>query len=99
MPEIILTAFQGDFRSPDGSPCKNPSPTQAPGEDRLFLYYWDFLDKCVLDNVNVIQAGYRESPEMDKWLAEGRKLILGGHFPSEKPDALMSLVGGNECEP
>ena len=90
MPEIILTAFQGDFHSPDGSPYKKPSPTQVPGEDRLFLYSWDFLDRCVLNNVNVIQAGYRNSPEMDQWLAEGRRLILGGYFPSEKPDALYA---------
>ena len=27
---------------------------------------------------------------MDKWLREGRKLILGGYFPSEKPDALYA---------
>jgi hypothetical protein len=90
MPEIILTAFQGDFHSPDGSPYKKPSKTQVPGEDRLFLYCWDFLDRYVLDNVNVVQAGYQKSPEMDKWLAEGRRLILGGYFPSEKPDALYA---------
>ena len=90
VPEIILTAFQGDFHSPDGSPYKKPSKTQVPGEDRLFLYSWDFLDQCVLDNVNVIQAGYQKCPEMDKWLAEGRKLIAGGNFPSEKPDPLYA---------
>ena len=90
MPEIILIAFQGDFHSPDGSPYKKPPRQQVPGEDRLFLYYWDFLDKYVLDNVNVIQADYRESPEMDKWLAEGRRLLRGGYFPSEKPDALYA---------
>ena len=44
MPEIILITFQGDLHSPDGSPYKKPSTKQVPGEDRLFLYYWDFLD-------------------------------------------------------
>ena len=90
IPEIILTTFQGDFHSPDGSAAKRLFTKQAPGEDRLLLYYWDFLDKYVLDNVNVIQSLYRKSPEMDRWLAEGRRLIVGGYFPSEKPDALYA---------
>ena len=90
IPEIILTTFQGEFHSPDGSPAKRLFTKQVPAEDRLLLYYWDFLDQYVLDNVNVLQAVYRKSPEMDRWLAEGRRLILGGYFPSQEPGALYA---------
>ena len=44
IPEIILTTFQGEFHSPDGSPAKRLFTKQVPAEDRLLLYYWDFLD-------------------------------------------------------
>ncbi len=89
IPEIIFLQFTGDFNSPDGSPYK-VSQKEVHGSDRLYLYYWDYLDKYVLDNVNVVQADEScdERPEIKKWLAEGRKLISGAHFPSLNPDDL-----------
>lgn len=92
MPEIILIRFvgEGDFHSPDGSPYK-PGQKEINGMDRLYLYYWDFFDKNILDNVNVIQGGYKDCPEIKKWLAEGRKLISGSHIPSKNPDELHAF--------
>lgn len=90
VPEIIFIRFTGDYNSPEGSFYKT-SQKEIHGADRLYLYYWDFLDKYVLDNVNVVQADYIDRPEIRKWIAEGRRLVSGAHFPSQKPDELYSF--------
>jgi len=93
VPEIIFLRFTGDYDSPDGLPYKT-SQKEIHGADRLYLYYWDFLDKYILDNVNVIQANDSERPEIKRWIAEGRRLISGAHFPSRNPDELYSHWSG-----
>ena len=48
------------------------------GRDRLFLYYWDWLDGRILKNVNVIQGGSKDNPFMPAWLnkADERSLAV-----------------------
>jgi hypothetical protein len=89
IPEIIFIHFTGDLHSPDGSPFK-PSVRSAHGADRFFLYYWDWLDRHILKNVNVIQGGSQDNPFMPAWLAQGRREIVGGHFFSKNPAELQS---------
>ena len=89
IPEIIFLRFTGDLRSPDGSPFK-PSAGQRHGADRLFLYYWDWLDRHILKNVNVIQGGSEDNPFMPAWLAQGRREIIGGHFFSKNSEELQA---------
>ena len=98
IPEIIFLRFTGDFHSPDGSPYK-PSHRSVHGADRLFLYYWDWLDKHILKNVNVIQGGSRDHPFMRQWLACGRKVIAGGHFSSQDPEELQAQWSRGLREP
>ena len=67
MPEIIFSNFVGEERSDTGAPYKLTNR-------RIYLYYWDFLQKHILKNVNVV-TGSGDTPWMKRWISEGKKVI------------------------
>lgn len=98
IPEIIFLRFTGDPQSPDGS-LYRLSDRAANGADRLYLYYWDWLAKHVLRNVNVIQGGFKDNAALAQWVAVGRKEIVGAHFFSKEPEELLTSWRGGFRSP
>ncbi len=86
MPEIMFIRFTGDVHSPDGSPYRT-STREANGADRLYLYYWDFLSKTILKNVNVI-SGTPGPSEIIQWKKEGKEIVDGAWFFTKDPEEL-----------
>lgn len=82
IPEIMLMRVGiAEYYDPAGTNAGNnavylTSKREQHGADRLFLYYWNYLRKNVLQHYNVVDASSStQAPGLQEWTAAGRKLV------------------------
>ena len=95
MPEVILTTFQGEFHSPDGSPAKKLFTRHVPAEDRLLLYYWAW-ESYLWEQPSVSEAKACLEKLLCQRMRDFRKEFPGG----EKRCVLCpSILDDWDCRP